>query len=680
MAPASRLAQLLGTWHRPADLPAWIALGLAGYLALRVLLPARLHAEPQPRGRFILIAGFVAAFLSLGYVAHYLRGGPRIIDATTYFLQARALSPGSFAWAVPEVSASFRGRFLLFHEPGTIAGIFPPGYPLLLALGFKVGAPMVIGPFLAAGLAAATYFAARELARGHAEEERIARLATILSVACAALRYHTADTMAHGATALAITIAFGSALAGRRTGLLRFFALAGAMVGWALATRPVSALPIGALVLVMAWGGTARGRALAWTAAAAIPGLLLLCASNRAATGSFFGSPQLAYYAASDGPPGCFRYGFGAGVGCVFEHGDFVDARLRDGYGLVAALGTTLRRLRMHLTDVANFEPLALLVFLPKTKNARLAQTVFVGHVLAYAPFYFDGNYPGGGARFFADLLPIEHALVALAVAELFPRVDFLRRAYALLALALAGFAVHASHDHLALAARDGGRPMFEPDKLREANVTTGLLFLDTDHGFALAHDPGVDPSKGVLAARLRGDDHDRLLVARLGHPITNVYRVGGADGPSVLRAPFVGALTDASWKFETEADWPPLRQSDGWATPLWLPSGPALGVFAARDREAHVVVELPVPHAGLWRIRPAIVHRGSGGDGSLRVQHARDRPLATWSWKDGARDQSERLPEQLANLVPPKAFLEITTNREISIDYVTLDATESRY
>src|SRR5438093_275103 len=83
-------------------------------------------------------------------------------------------------------------------------------------------------------------------------------------------------------------------------------------------------------------------------------------------------------------------------------------ARPPDGYGLVAALGTTLRRLRMHLTDVANLEPLALLVLVPKTKNARLAQALVVGHVLAYAPFYFDGNYPGGGARFYADILPIE--------------------------------------------------------------------------------------------------------------------------------------------------------------------------------------------------------------------------------------------------------------------------------
>jgi len=34
-----------------------------------------------------------------------------------------------------------------------------------------------------------------------------------------------------------------------------------------------------------------------------------------------------------------------------------------------------------------------------------------LGVMLAYVPFYFDGSYPGGGARLFADVLPLEHVL-----------------------------------------------------------------------------------------------------------------------------------------------------------------------------------------------------------------------------------------------------------------------------
>src|SRR5262249_3492952 len=157
------------------------------------------------------------------------------------------------------------------------------------------------------------------------------RLAAALSVACAALRYHTADTMAHGAAALAVTIALAAALAARRRNDVRLFALAGLAAGYGARPRPVSALPIGALVCALAWGDARRARALGASAAAAVPGVLFLLAANRAATGSAFTWPQLLYYATSDGPPGCFRYGFGASVGCVFEHKDFVASRLPHG-------------------------------------------------------------------------------------------------------------------------------------------------------------------------------------------------------------------------------------------------------------------------------------------------------------------------------------------------------------
>ena len=673
----------LGQWHKPADLPAWVALAFAGYLAFRTIVPWTERAFP--RARFLTIAGFAAAFLSLGYIAHYLRGGPRIIDATSYFLQGRALSHGAFSWSVPEVSASFRGRFLLFHEPDRIAGIFPPGYPLLLAAGFLFGAPMVIGPALAAANAIATYALARELARGHAEEERIARLAAALSVVCAALRYHTADTMSHGASALAITVALASALAARRheAGQTRLFMFAGFAVGYVACTRTASALAIGLAVFAVAFSAARRARVLACTALATIPGFLLLLAANRAATGSAFQPAQISYYAASDGPPGCFRYGFGKDIGCVFEHGDFVKARLNSGYGVIEALGTSLRRLRMHAMDVANFEPLALLLLFAarfRTRPVAIALAVVVGQAIAYSPFYFDGNYPGGGARLLADILPIEHGLIAFALAHILPRIDFARRAFAVLALATLGFAIHASHDHRALADRDGGRPMFEPDKLREANVLHGLVFFDTDHGFSLAHDPGMLPSHGVVAARLRGDDHDRLLHARLGHPIANVYRLT-PEGPTVTRFAATGSLTDPLWKFEAESDWPPIEQTGGWAEPIWVPTGRVLAVKRGpAAASATVVLELPVPRAGVWRVRPTIVHRGSGAEGTIVLYQAKDRPLATWTYKDGTLNVSDRLPEQAAELSPPHAYLSLTTNEEISMDYVSIEAGESSH
>ena len=180
------------------------------------------------------------------------------------------------------------------------------------------------------------------------------------------------------------------------------------------------------------------------------------------------------YYALSDGPEGCFRWGFGGDTGCVFEHGDFINARIPDGYfGLVAALGVTLRRLHHHLLDVANFEPLAFLALIPLAKKqARLATTLIGLQVLAYLPFYFDGDYPGGGARFFADVLPVEHALAMLGMSLVVKNVE--RGLHVVLGLALAGFAVHGAFEHGKLRDRDGGVPLFEPDVITQRDLKTG--------------------------------------------------------------------------------------------------------------------------------------------------------------------------------------------------------------
>src|SRR6185295_1072665 len=71
----------------------------------------------------------------------------------------------------------------------------------------------------------------------------------LLSVACAALRYHTADTMSHGLAALGVAAALALALRARREKSANVALAAGIALSVVLATRPVSALPIGIVVL-----------------------------------------------------------------------------------------------------------------------------------------------------------------------------------------------------------------------------------------------------------------------------------------------------------------------------------------------------------------------------------------------------------------------------------------------
>jgi hypothetical protein len=645
---------LVGTWGKPPDMPAKIALALALAALLAALVGrgrALVGAGPQRLGAraFLGIAALAAALLSVAYTAIYLRGGPRIVDATTYWLQGRAMQGGEIAFPVPFPSASFRGRFLLAATGAggtTLAGIFPPGYPLLLSLGFALGAPMIVGPLLAAAMVVATYRLARVLAEEHGDEasvEPAARVAALLSVACAALRYHTADTMAHGATALGIAVALERALVAAREGSDRPRRGRGPALGLGLglalgaiaATRPVSALGVGVVAAAL----LARSRGdLARAALGAAPGFVLLALGQHAATGEWLASSQRAYYAGADGPLGCFRWGFGAGVGCLHEHGEFVRARLPAGYGLLEAAGTTARRLHLHLGDVANFEPLALLALgaplLPalRSRGTRAALAVVALHVLAYAPFYFDGNYPGGGARLFADVLPVEHALLASCVvvtatrwARRRPGADpdrvVARACAALVGLTLFGFAVHAAHAHGELAVRAGGRPMYEPDVVTRARVTEGLVFVDTDHAFGLAHVPGASTLGGLVVARLREDDHDGLLHERLGKPPTWRYtrgleEPGKAPVPATL-VPYTPPVLGSTLRFEGESDWPPLAQEGGFAAPAWTDACASNGralvltpdASSGARGVARATLALPVPAAGRYRLTVRVVH-----------------------------------------------------------------------
>lgn len=639
-----RLAALAGRWSSPPDAVAMAACA-CGVVLLVLAVRPRLAARAwtalfgrAPYPRFAWTAALAASALSLGYAAYYLGGGPRIIDATTYWLQARTLADGAFGFDVPEPSASFRGRFLLF-DGARATGVFPPGYPLVLSVGFLFGAPMVIGPLLGAGLALATAW----LARAAGGDERAARLAAVLSVTTAALRYHTADTMAHGATALGIALTLCFALRARSSPERALPWLAcGLGLGWVLSARVASSLGLGLVVLVLA--ARARPRALGLVLVGALPGMLLLLASQKAATTTFLQFAQYTYYERSDGPPGCFRWGFGPGIGCVVEHGDFVAARLAHGFGPLEALGGTLRRLHLHATDVLNGWPLALLVLPGTLRAGRAAPAVGIAillHVAAYVPFYFDGNYPGGGARLLADVMPLEHALIAVGLARA-TWATFEQRALGVIGASLVLFGVHAVHGHLALRARDGGRPMFDADELARAGVHTGLLFVDTDHGFALGHAPGATAAKGVVVARRRDDAHDRLLWERLGQPPSFAY-FHAPEGAQATVRPFLppaaqDALGHESWRFEAESDWPPLAQSGGYAWPRWESGSCASGgrvlelvPTASTLTVARTTIALPVPRSGTWRLSPQFLRRPNDGTGTLTL---RKGSIVLGSWE----------------------------------------------
>jgi hypothetical protein len=304
-------------------------------------------------------------------------------------------------------------------------------------------------------------------------------------------------------------------------------------------------------------------------------------------------------------------------------------------------------------------------------------------HILAYAPFYFDGNYPGGGARFFADVLPVEHALVVIGLAAFARASDrVLRRSiFGLLGLALAGFAIHASYDHLKLADRDGGRPMFEPDLLLRANALEGLVYVDTDHGFALGHVPGAKAKDAIVVVRLRGDDRDRMVFDRLDRPPTWLYR---RDETGPVLQPWAPPDMSRPFRFEAEAEWPPLHQEGGLVVPVQVDAcasnSRALAVApTTRDGVARARIAVPVPETGLYRVvirvfRGAVIPHTEGViDPNVRGLGVAKLGNLRWDWTDEYTGCSD-LADREIDLEAPSATLEIEAiGGLVAVDRVTL-------
>jgi len=615
----------------PQNVAGWAAVAVAAVSLAAVPAVARGRLPSIPWRAWLGLWALISVACSAGYIAHYLQGGPRIIDATSYWLEARGFASGWAAWPIDAPTASFRGRFLLHHlsSDGSmhLGVIFPPGYPALLAVGFLIGTPLAVGPAIAGALTIVTAMLARMLTG----RESVGRLAAVLATLNACLRYHTADTMSHGLAALLLAAAVATGVHAARTRRWPYWVLCGFLAGWLAATRPATALALAIVALPAAlwWMIRARSWLPLVSLLGALPPIALLAAHQHAVTGAWLVSSQSYYYGLSDGPPGCFRYGFGQGIGCLVEHGMYVRDIAPDGFGLSAALMTTGRRIYLHLADILNYAPLSTLMLFgvwgrARTKGTVLALCMPAALIAAYMPFYFDGSYPGGGARMLADALPFEHVLVAAGLAAWARRFPQQRHGIAwacaaAICICCLGFAVHAAPMHQLLRDRDAGRPMYEPDVVRRAlgDEPRGLLFVDTDHGFNLAHDPAVrDATAGLVVARARYDDRDRLLWQRLGQPPAwrYVHRPWEANAPPPRLEAWKPPPSKRGFVFEAEAEWPALRQDGGYAAPTHLgphgcaSSGRALALHRTDPHKACVTTEVPLPHPGRWGVRAWLV------------------------------------------------------------------------
>jgi hypothetical protein len=581
----------------PVGPVAWVCLLLGVFLCFpplnRCLIRALFDA---PTRSYLIGIGTLSFALSLLYVHTYLGGAPRIIDATAYLLQAKVLATGSYTFEPPGALHSFAGRFLVETPDGNLSVLFPPGFAAVLALGVTLGVPLLVNPAIGALIAVLTY----QLGAAWFSE-RDARIAGVLSVLCACLRYHSADTMSHAwAAALTLGLLVLATSEHNQRHLLSFGA--GVCAGWLFATRPVTGVVLGSAGLAFVYmraNASSPWKNLLQYAFGATPGIMLWWSYQFFTTGSAWTTTQSQYYLQSDWPEGCFRLGFASSIGCRFEHGDFLDRYQPNGFGLLEALRVTGRRLGQHQRDVTNFPFLALCALgltvrrSAAQRRALMLTGIVAAHMAAYALFYFDGNYPGGGARLFVDILPLEHVLLGVAFARL--RIERW-----VTSICLIGFALWSVSEHEALAAREGGRPMYQEEVLRRHGVRNGLVFVSTDHGFNLGFEPNVTPNDRVLVARQRNDGFDFATWASLGRPPAFVYHLE-AEPPSPARVTVTPYQPPNSLRFEGRGLWP-IRVTAGSAVPMHNPDG--LRLMPATRAPFTAELEVPISHDDYYELR----------------------------------------------------------------------------
>jgi hypothetical protein len=275
------------------------ALALGSLLvAFFALLEAASLPSPMPaaarRWRAAPLVGLlavVAVLLSIWVARILLQGLPHLPDSVTYLLQARWLLAGDL-WGAVSPLQSYLDVPYTYVVGDRWLGHYPPGWPLLLAIGSGIDAPWLVAPILGGLFIVLLYLVGREL-----DGPITGLLAATVGVMSPMVRVIFGSLLSHAAAATLILAGLWILLLARRLKAPPVAALAGIVIGLALGVRPLAALaaaiPLTAVVvrdLVAHRDRDARGRAFGWAVGAVFAALPTL-AVNQIITGNPFYFP-----------------------------------------------------------------------------------------------------------------------------------------------------------------------------------------------------------------------------------------------------------------------------------------------------------------------------------------------------------------------------------------------------
>lgn len=278
----------------------WIGASLAVValaLVLARLLPQQVDTL-QTRAMRLLLApssrtfnigtALLAALIALGfgwYLFHWL---PITGDEFSQQWQSHLLTHGRL-FAHSEARSEFFSTAETLNHAGRWFSQFPVGGPAIMSIGFAARAPWLVNPLLS-GVAVAGFYRFVTVA----DEERSARVATLLLALCPFFLFMGGSEMNHTATLACLTTALAALASWHAsedgTHASKAAAVLGGVIGLAATIRPYDAAIVGSVIgvfqLLTAWRRPELRRSLIVQAIVGCVPIAALLASNRATVGA----------------------------------------------------------------------------------------------------------------------------------------------------------------------------------------------------------------------------------------------------------------------------------------------------------------------------------------------------------------------------------------------------------
>lgn len=258
--------------------------------------------------RFSLIAALSVVLLTASLSYFVYQAHPHVPDETQYIFQANYMAAGQLTVAAPAVPEAFSMYMVPFRD-NRWPGIFPPGWPALLAVGTLLGLSWLVNPLLAGLCTLLAYIFFQQI-----YSRRFARMAVLLLCCSPWMLFMGMSYMSHVSTLVFALAAAVLLMRGIRTEKTIYSLGAGLAIGAVFLIRPLD----GAIVLFILGIGGFFGNRTWKPRIIASAGLIIgtaISASivfpyNKLVTGSALLSPSDAYYDAYVGPK-VMALGFG---------------------------------------------------------------------------------------------------------------------------------------------------------------------------------------------------------------------------------------------------------------------------------------------------------------------------------------------------------------------------------